>query len=237
MKLTVYIGYDTTNLGQQMARTVCERSIRRYNEDIEIKTLELKDLISSGVYTRPHDEKQSTEFTYTRFLVPYLNNYQGLAVFCDSDFLWQRNIYSLIAYADSSLSVSCVHHEYTECPNKLKMDGFKQEWYPRKNWSSLMLFDCEHEHCKKLTPEVISTASPKYLHRMEWTEDVCIGRIPHSYNYLVGYYNTHKRPAAYHFTDGGPWHKETADCDEGDKWLAYLDDAELEAWKAGKFWE
>jgi len=237
MKLTVYIGYDTTNLGQQMARTVCERSIRRYNEDIEIKTLELKDLISSGVYTRPHDEKQSTEFTYTRFLVPYLNNYQGLAVFCDSDFLWQRNIYSLIAYADSSLSVSCVHHEYTECPNKLKMDGFKQEWYPRKNWSSLMLFDCEHEHCKKLTPEVISTASPKYLHRMEWTEDVCIGRIPHSYNYLVGYYNTHKRPAAYHFTDGGPWHRETADCDEGDKWLAYLDDAELETWKAGKFWE
>ena len=237
MKLTVYIGYDTTNLGQQMARTVCERSIRRYNEDIEIKTLELKDLISSGVYTRPHDEKQSTEFTYTRFLVPYLNNYQGLAVFCDSDFLWQRNIYSLIAYADSSLSVSCVHHEYTECPNKLKMDGFKQEWYPRKNWSSLMLFDCEHEHCKRLTPEVISTESPKYLHRMEWTQDDCIGRIPHSYNYLVGYYNTHKRPAAYHFTDGGPWHKETANCDEGEKWLAYLDDAELDLWKAGKFWE
>ena len=237
MKLTVYIGYDTTNLGQQMARTVCERSIRRYNEDIEIKTLELKDLISSGVYTRPHDEKQSTEFTYTRFLVPYLNNYQGLAVFCDSDFLWQRNIYSLIAYADSSFSVSCVHHEYTECPNKLKMDGFKQEWYPRKNWSSLMLFDCEHEHCKRLTPEVISTESPKYLHRMEWTEDNCIGRIPHSYNYLVGYYNTHKRPAAYHFTDGGPWHKETANCDEGEKWLSYLDDAELAMWKAGKFWE
>lgn len=237
MKLTVYIGYDTTNLGQQMARTVCERSIRKYNQDIEIKALELKDLRSFGVYTRPHDEKQSTEFTYTRFLVPYLNNYEGLAVFCDSDFLWQRNIYSLIAYADSSLSVSCVHHEYTECPNKLKMDGFKQEWYPRKNWSSLMLFDCEHKHCKKLTPEVISTESPKYLHRMEWTQDDCIGRIPHSYNYLVGYYNTHKRPAAYHFTDGGPWHKETANCDEGEKWLAYLDDAELDLWKAGKFWE
>ena len=65
----------------------------------------------------------------------------------------------------------------------------------------------------------------------------CIGRIPHSYNYLVGYYNTHKRPAAYHFTDGGPWHKETANCDEGEKWLAYLDDAELDLWKAGKFWE
>ena len=237
MKLTVYIGYDTTNLGQQMARTVCERSIRRYNDEIEIKTLELQDLISSGVYTRPHDEKQSTEFTYTRFLVPYLNNYEGLAVFCDSDFLWQRNIYSLIAYTDSSLSVSCVHHEYTECPNKLKMDGHKQEWYPRKNWSSLMLFDCEHEHCKNLTPEVVSTESPKYLHRMEWTDDVCIGRIPHSFNYLVGYYNTHKRPAAYHYTDGGPWHKDTVDCEQGDKWLSYLTEQEYVMWKDGKFWE
>ena len=237
MKFTVYIGYDTTNLGQEMARTVCERSIRKYNDEIEIKTLELQDLIESGIYTRPHDEKQSTEFTYTRFLVPYLNNYEGLAVFCDSDFLWQRNIFSLIAYADSSLSVSCVHHEYTQCPNKLKMDGFKQEWYPRKNWSSLMLFDCEHEHCKRLTPEVISTQSPKYLHRMEWTDDSCIGRIPHSFNYLVGYYNTHKRPAAYHYTDGGPWHKDTVDCEESDKWLSFLTEEEYTMWKDGKFWE
>ena len=235
--ITVYIGYDTTNLGQQMARTVCERSIRRYNSTVQIKTLELQDLRDSGVYTRPHDDKQSTEFTYTRFLVPYLNDYKGFAVFCDSDFLWQRNIEHLLNYADSSLSVSCVHHEYTECPNKLKMDGFKQEWYPRKNWSSLMLFDCEHEHCKLLTPEVVSSQSPKYLHRMEWTDDACIGQIPHSFNYLVGYYNTHKRPAAYHFTDGGPWHKDTVDCLHADKWLNHLTDDEMEQWKNGDFWD
>ncbi|MBC8416861.1 glycosyltransferase [bacterium] len=237
MKFTVYIGYDTTNLGQHMARTVCERSIRKYNADIEIKTLELKDLINSGVYTRPHDDRQSTEFTYTRFLVPYLNDYNGFAIFCDSDFLWQRNIYSLIAYVDSEFSISCVHHEYTHCPKERKMDGFKQEWYPRKNWSSLMVFNCAHDHCKRLTPEVVSTESPKYLHRMEWTDDVCINQIPHSYNYLTGYYNTHKRPAAYHFTDGGPWHKDTADCEFGDKWLAYLTDEERTQWEQGEFWE
>ena len=234
--LKVYIGYDTTNLGQQMARKVCERSIRKYNSDIEITALELDDLRKSGVYTRLHDERQSTEFTYTRFLVPYLNDYKGLALFCDSDFLWQRDVSAIIAYADSSLSVSCVHHEYTECPNKLKMDGIKQEWYPRKNWSSLMLFDCEHEHCKRLTPEVVSSASPKFLHRMEWTDDECIGQIPHSYNYLIGYYHTHKRPAAYHFTDGGPWHKDTADCAHGDKWLSHLTDEEMKMWKEEKFW-
>ena len=103
MMLKVYIGYDTTNLGQQMAREVCERSIRKYNSDIEIESIELDELRNSGVYIRHHDERQSTEFTYTRFLVPYLNDYKGLALFCDSDFLWQRDVGALLAYADSSL--------------------------------------------------------------------------------------------------------------------------------------
>jgi hypothetical protein len=116
------------------------------------------------------------------------------------------------------------------------MDGLKQEWYPRKNWSSLMLFNCGHSDCKNLNLKTINNETPKYLHRMEWTIDENIGSMPLDYNYLVGYYDSSDNPSALHFTDGGPWHQDTIDVEYGEEWLSYLTKQEKSDHEKGLFW-
>ena len=107
------------------------------------------------------------------------------------------------------------------------MNGKPQEFYPRKNWSSLMLFNCSHNSTKNLNPETVSKESPQWLHRMKWCNDHEIGEIDKSYNYLIGYYNDRNKVNAYHFTDGGPWYLEYENVENGDKWLDYLTEEEL----------
>ena len=107
------------------------------------------------------------------------------------------------------------------------MDGRPQEFYPRKNWSSLMLFNCNHPSTKSLTPETVSSASPAWLHRMQWAKDDEIGELDKSYNYLVNYYHNGIYNAL-HFTDGGPWHPGYENVQYGDQWLKYLTEEESE---------
>ena len=233
--MNIYVGYDSRNRGQEFAYEVCKRSILNNNTSrppanwASVIPLKLEDLRCNNLYWRKDDPKQSTEFTYSRYLVPHLNRYEGYAVFCDSDFLWQCDVSELLSFIDENKAVSCVQHSYTECESSTKMDGLAQEWYPRKNWSSLMVFNCSHPDCKNLDLEAVNTRSPKYLHRMEWTSDKNIGSIPIDYNYLVVYYDNVDSPRALHFTDGGPWHKDYRDVQYGDKWLGYLDSSEAEA--------
>jgi len=204
--LTVYVGYDSSNWGQKCANDVCIRSIQKYNQNVKIVSLIKSDLEKQGLFYREYDPKQSTEFTYTRFLVPYLNNYEGVAVFCDSDFLWKVDIEELMKYYDPTKAVSCVKHEQKSVTNK-KFSGMPQNDYPRKNWSSLMLFNCSHPSCKNLTLEAVNKETPAYLHRMTWAKDEEIGEIPYQYNYLLGYYSTDDAKVV-HYTEGGPWHNE-----------------------------
>ena len=221
----IYIGYDSTNYGQELAYEICKRSIKKYNDKIKINKLSKKDLINSKYFYR-NDNTGSTEFTYTRFLVPFLNNYKGWALFCDSDFLWLCDPNEIFEkYADEKYAVCCVKHEYNDCNGKTKMDGRTQEWYPRKNWSSLMLFNCEHPSIKNLNLDNINKETPKWLHRMEWCKDEEIGEIDKSYNYLVNYYDDEKFKAL-HYTDGGPWHPEYRDVQYGNLWLDYLNSIE-----------
>ncbi len=236
MKLTVYVGYDERNLGQKMAYEVCKRSIHQFNPDISVNPLKLTELRAAGLYSRNDDPKQSTEFTYSRFLVPHLNKFKDYAVFCDSDFLWQRDIKDMLHFISEDKSVAVVQHEYVECPSSTKMDGLQQEWYPRKNWSSLMLFNCAHEDCKKLTTAVVNTETPKFLHRLEWANDSNVNALPVDYNHLVGYYPRNDSASAFHFTDGGPWHQDYINCDHAEKWLRYLTETEILSWRQGQFW-
>ena len=233
--MKIYIGYDSSNYGQEVAYRVCKRSIENYNKAVEIFPIKLKELRAANVFNRPLDSRQSTEFTYTRFLTPYLARYAEKALFCDSDFLWRCDVNETLNFIKDDQSISCVQHEYTECTGKTKMDGLKQEWYPRKNWSSLMLFNSSHDDCKNLTLEAVNKESPKYLHRMEWTTDEKIGSIPIEYNYLVGYYSK-ENPKALHFTDGGPWHQDYVNVQYGEEWLSYLTHEEVKDFKAGAFW-
>ena len=99
-----------------------------------------------------------------------------------------------------------------------------------------MVFNCAHPDCKNLSLEAVNKQSPKYLHRMEWTNDENVGSIPIIYNYLVGYYKDGD-PKALHYTDGGPWHKDYQDVQYKDEWLDLLTEKEKESHKKGLFWE
>jgi hypothetical protein len=207
--LNVYIGFDSSNYGQQLSADICKRSIeQQFNNtlyDLSVHFLIKKKLEEQGYFDRAHDTSGSTEFTYTRFLVPFLNNYQGYAVFCDSDFLWNCDVSELIQYINTELAVSCVQHEHLPNTN-IKMDGKPQTPYPRKNWSSLMVFNCSHPSVRNLTCHAVNTQTPIWLHRMLWAKDTEIGQIPITYNYLVGTYPYIQDVKAIHYTDGGPWY-------------------------------
>lgn len=203
--INLYIGFDSSNYGQELAFEVCKRSVEARTKNINIYKLDRKVLIDNKIYFRDNEDG-STEFTYTRFLVPLLNNYQDFAIFCDSDFLWRCDLSELSKYFDKNMAVACVKHEYLKCLSDKKMDGLKQEWYPCKNWSSLMIFNCAHPDCKNLNSNSVSIQSPKWLHRMEWTNEKNINPMDKTFNYLLGYYDDIEEPKALHLTDGGPWH-------------------------------
>ena len=232
MKKTIYIGYDSSNYGQKLAFDVCKKSLLKYNQNLNIIQLNKKELEDKNIFNR-NDNTGSTEFTYTRFLSPYLyntNNKNDInnnwVLFCDSDFLWCCDVEEIFdTYNDPKYAVYCVKHKYTNCFNKYKMDGKKQEWYPKKNWSSLMLFNCSHPSIKNLNINNINTKSPQWLHRMEWCKEEEIGEIDKKYNYLVGYYNDNKYKAL-HYTDGGPWYLNFKNCEFSNEWLNYLNEQE-----------
>lgn len=225
MEIKVFIGYDSKqdksdklNYTDNAPYQVCRRSILEYNKDVKIYPLRLSNLRELGLYYRNEDTSSTTEFTYSRFLVPFLSDYKGISVFCDSDFLWNCDINTLLEYYDENNAVSCVKHDYVPKADT-KMDGLKQTVYPRKNWSSLMLFNNAHLDCRNLNVDNVNTSSPKYLHRMSWTSDNAIGEIPLEYNWLEGEYSSDIDPKVIHFTNGGPWHN-TWDGDYREKWTA-----------------
>jgi len=190
--------------------------LRKHSKDLDIELLKLSDL--EQLYWREYKD-QSTEFTYTRFLVPYLQDYNGWALFCDDDFLFLKDVKKIFDLADDKYAVMCCQHDYT--PRAItKMLGKKQVPYKRKNWSSLMLINCGHESVKKLDLSTVSEQSGKYLHQFEWLKPHEIGSIPRHWNWLVNWYkeNDEDKPSALHFTEGGPW---IVDSEYKDLWLKY----------------
>jgi len=123
---------------------------------------------------------------------------------------------------DDNHAVMVCKHDYKP-QNNTKMDGCQQTQYPRKNWSSLILWNCSHPANKKLTPDIINTQTGKYLHRFEWLTDSEIGSIPTTWNWLVGWYKEPRdgTPKALHYTEGGPWFDQYKDCEYADVWNKY----------------
>ena len=216
--INVYIGYDSR---EKIASDVCEYSIKKNStKKIKIKFLKKRLLEKKKILIRKNDKLSSTEFTFSRFLIPYLNNYKGWAIFCDCDFLWLSDIADLLNLIDDKYAVMCVKHDYKP-KNKVKMDGKKQLIYPRKNWSSLVLWNCEHPENKKLNLKMVNTKDGKFLHRFKWLNDKFIGEIPIEWNWLVNWYKEPQdgKPKALHFTEGGPWFEKYKNCDYSKKWL------------------
>jgi lipopolysaccharide biosynthesis glycosyltransferase len=229
--LRIFIGWDNR---EPEAYDVAEFSLtRRASIPVSITPIKQEELRSKKLYWRERDRLASTEFTYTRFLTPYLAGYKGWALFFDCDFLWLGDVAGLLEYTkESSKAVYCVQHDY-QPEETVKMDGAVQTKYPRKNWSSLMLFNCDHEAVKNLTPEIVNQETGAYLHRMQWVADQDIGALPTEWNWLEGWYDkpTSGTPKAVHFTRGGPWFPEWQDVEYGDLWLAEYE-AMLKAQKA-----
>lgn len=206
----VYVGYDTR---LDEVYNVCRHSILRHSKEINVVPIVQSELRNMGVYYRDTDLLGSTEFTLTRFLVPYLNQYDGWSLFCDCDFLWTCDVNEVFDLRDDNYDVMVVKHDYTP-KTDIKMDGKIQHKLPRKNWSSLMLFN--NKRCTNLNSELINNVDPSYLHQFKWTIDIKIGDLPVKYNYLVGYYTGEYK--ALHYTDGGPWFVEYKDIEFSDLW-------------------
>ena len=220
--MKVYVGYDTR---EDIAYQVCKHSITTKQPAAEIRPLKQQELRDAGWYTRPKDKLASTEFTFTRFLIPELMNFKGWAVFMDCDMILTTDIKELFDQADDKYAVMCVQHDYTP-KEGTKMDGQKQTIYPRKNWSSVMLFNCGHPSNARLTQDMVNDPeiNGAYLHRFSWLKDEEVGGLDHTWNYLVGVYDDIKTPKLIHYTEGGPWFENYRDCEFNELWKHELQD-------------
>jgi len=215
IKKAIFIGYDKV---QPDAYKVCAASIRRYNNEIPIVPLKKENL--PGRYWRQRDPTQSTDFTYLRFAAPALLHWGGISLYCDSDFLWRGDIQDVFNAFDPQYAVQVVQNDIDYVNSPTKMDGQPNEWYPRKWWSSLMLFNNPKAH-RTMGMDVVNVATPQYLHRFEWTDS--LGSLPIDFNYLVNYHTSADcaDPLAVHFTDGTPLHPGQENCEYADEWLEY----------------
>ncbi len=241
MTRSIYIGFDPTP-SSALAFIVARASINRHlTQQIPVHGLILDDLRARGLYTRPtetrlNDECEpqiwdvisdapcATEFSISRFLVPHLAK-TGLALFMDCDMLARANFARLFdaaaAYANQQFAVMCVKHAHNPA-NAVKMDGKAQTKYARKNWSSFVLFNCDHPSNKKLTVEMVNTLPGRDLHRFCWLDDAEIGELPVEWNWLAGHSDPHVMPKVVHHTDGVPCLRGYEDAAFADEWRAEL---------------
>lgn len=220
--MKVFVGYDTR---EDIAYQVCKHSILTKQPQAEVRALRQQELRDTGWYTRPVDKLASTEFTFTRFLVPELTNFKGWALFMDCDMILTTDIKELFDQADDQYAVMCVQHDYTP-KEGMKMDGQRQTVYPRKNWSSVVLFNCAHPSNARLTQDMVNDIelNGAYFHRFSWLKDEEIGELDHTWNYLVGVYNDIEKPNLIHYTEGGPWFENYRNCEFHTEWKKELFD-------------
>ena len=221
-KPTFFIGYDSK---EDIAYRVCKQSLlKKSSIEINVIALKLYELITKKIYKRNVDPLASTEFTYSRFLVPSLMNYNGWAVFCDCDFLFFHDVAELFKGLSNDKAVYCVKHDYTP-KERHKMDGQQQTIYPRKNWSSFIIFNCAHSSNRKLSIDLVNNESGSYLHQFQWLQDNEIGSLDERWNWLEGWTSNYNNqdPYAVHFTRGGPWFDEWKDVEFALEWCKERD--------------
>ena len=207
----LFIGYDAR---EPIAFSVLAHSIlTRASVPVAITPLVQPTLRASGWYRREADPLESTAFSLTRFLVPALTRFRGYSIYMDCDMLCRADLRDLPLPINAAVAVC--QHDYTPRA-ATKFLGHPQTTYPRKNWSSLMVF--YGPDCQRLTPEYVNTASPADLHRLAWAPSV--EALPLEWNWLVGEYPPNPLAKMLHWTLGGPWFPETRGCDHAKDWRA-----------------
>lgn len=209
--IPIFIGYDPR---EAIAYHVCTNSIiRQSSQPVSLNPLAL-NIMSD--YKETHTDG-SNHFIYSRFLVPHLMNYQGWAIFIDGDMILRTDIKELWDLRDDSKAVMVVKHDY-ETRMTEKYLGSKNENYPRKNWSSVILWNCAHPANRSVTPEFVQSATGAQVHRFTWLDDSLIGELPKEWNWLDIEYEWNPLAKLVHYTLGTPCFHEFADkgdfCDE-----------------------
>ena len=211
MTNTIYMGWDSRD---QLAYDVAEYSIRsRAAEPVSVLPLKQHELRTAGYYWRAPDYGASTEFSITRFLVPTLHKHNTRSelnhwvLFCDSDVLFLTDPNEIFELADDRYAVMVVKHDHRPT-GATKMYGAKQEYYPRKNWSSVVLWNCDHTANHLINLGSVNDETPAYLHRFLWLDDDEIGELPSTWNHLAGETRRDGIPNLVHYTNGLPVYGE-----------------------------
>lgn len=199
-KINIVIGFDQR---EAIAYHVFCQSI------IEHSTMPIQfiPLIPNVVKNKSIQSDGSNAFTYSRFLTPYLMNFQGWAIFSDGDMVCKDDLAKLWNLRDTTKAVQVVKHDYKTKYSK-KYLGNKNENYPRKNWSSVILWNCEHPKNKLLTPSFIESKSGSFLHRFSWLDDEEIGELNSEWNWLAIEFEDNPSARIIHYTLGTPCFKE-----------------------------
>jgi hypothetical protein len=210
--IRIFIGFDER---ETVAWHVLTHSIlARSSMPVAFIPLALNNL--QGIFTRPREALQSTDFSFSRFLTPYLSGCEGWSLFMDCDMLVRRDIAELWALRDERYAVMCVKHDH-QPKEAVKFLNQPQTPYNKKNWSSVMLFN--NAKCRALTPEFVNTASGLQLHQFKWLgNDDLIGALPATWNHLVGYSVPMTEAANVHYTLGGPYFDEYRNCEHAHAW-------------------
>ncbi len=209
--INIFIGYDPR---EAVAYHVCTNSIiRQASVPVSLTPLALNSLRG---YRETHLDG-SNQFIYSRFLVPHLVNYQGWAIFIDGDMLLRADIAELWDMRDESKAVMCVHHDY-KTKTTQKYLGAKNQDYPRKNWSSVVLWNCGHSANRFVTPQFIEGATGAQLHRFTWLSDDLIGEIPKIWNWLPDEFGPNQDAKLLHWTLGTPCFHEYAAAPMAEEW-------------------
>lgn len=236
MERSVYVGWDPREAD---AFKVAVHSIQRHlTQPIHIHSLQLDALTAQGLYRRPirwvaafaraagvmwdtlSEAPMATEHANARFLVPHLAK-AGWAAFMDGDILVKADLAELFTGLDPLKAVYCVQHDHAPTPG-VKMDNQIQTRYRRKNWSSVMVFNCDHPANARLTLDLINTAPGRDLHRFCWLQDDEIGALDPAWNYLVGHSDPAIVPKIVHFTEGVPNMPGYSKVQYADEWFSEL---------------
>jgi lipopolysaccharide biosynthesis glycosyltransferase len=210
-KINIVVGFDQREAiaYHTFTQSVIEKSsVPLHFTPLAINTLQ--------GYEESHKDR-SNEFIYSRFLTPYLNNFHGWAIFADGDMICQADIKELWNLRDESKALMVVKHDYVTKVNR-KYLGNINENYPRKNWSSLILWNCGHPKHKILSPDFIANQTGQFLHRFSWLDNDDIGDLPREWNWLAIEYPINNSAKIIHYTLGTPCFKDYKNTDMADIW-------------------
>lgn len=223
----VYIGFDAREAD---AYDVAQASLLRHCPSAVVTPLVADRLSACGLLRRPQDRRgivydipsnapQSTDFAISRFLVPHLAQ-TGFALFVDADMLFEADVSELFALADPTKAVQVVKHDHAPAET-VKMDGQPQVAYPRKNWSSVMLFNCDHPANRRLSLQDVNERPGRDLHAFYWLHDDEIGALPPAWNWLVGVQPKPETVKIAHYTLGIPSMPGLESCEHAREWWAH----------------